>query len=137
MDSSKPKWWMLYATVPLMLTGLFLILGSHWVEWAKTTGAVVVILATFVGMAVWTNANEGTIQRAELEAERRARAKRRRMAFAPRSRPFAVPESTKQVPKSGFGSARFRPTYTYELEPASGGHVRVAKRINSSFEKAY
>src|ERR1700694_3745801 len=67
MNSNKPKWWTLYATVPLMLIGLFLILGSHWADWAKTAAAVVVILGTFVGMAVWMSANEGTIQRAEFE----------------------------------------------------------------------
>lgn len=94
MYSSKPKWWILYATVPLMLIGLFLVLSTGWSNLAKTTISVVIITCTFGGMALWMGANEGTILRAEIDQERRAQAKRQRLLRARGSRPVSAPAPT-------------------------------------------
>lgn len=137
MYSRKPKWWTLYAIVPLMLIALFVILGQRWADWEKTAAIVAVIVCSFGGMAVWMGANEGTILRAEVEQERRAEARRKRLITGQRFRPIAHAATAKTLPATGFGSARFRGSYRQDPEAASGGYVRIVKRIDPSHRKEF
>lgn len=137
MYSNKPKRWILYPTVPLMI-GLFVVGRLDWAEWAKTGAAFAIVICTFAGMALWMEGNQSTIQRAEYERERRFRAKLCRKVFARRSQPIPVHEPVvSTVPSSGFGSARFKLTRTYKCNRIAPALVRLESTICSSQGRAY
>jgi|GEM_PF-6824711 hypothetical protein len=130
MYASRPKWWMLYATVPLMLIALLAVSQTHWLNWVKTTAAIIVVVGAFGGMTLWMKANAGTILRAEYADEKRLRAKLYRRIRAPRS--HAIPSAAPSpIPRSGFGSARFRPTHIYMREQIAAQVVRISRVITS------
>jgi hypothetical protein len=131
MYYSKPRWWVLYTLVPLMVGGWFLVNGSGWAALAKSLADILIILGTFGAMALWMRSNQGGIERAEYEKEVRARAKLHRRARAWRSRPFpsSRPAGSQQdVPLTGFGSARNKPSITYSTEIISSDRARVQRR---------
>src|SRR5690349_11647233 len=110
MNYNKPKWWVLYTLLPLMIVGIYLIQSSAFAAFLKSLGDIALIIFTFGGMALWMHLNDGAITRSEYAQTERARMKRHRHVRSPRSGTILAPKPTQKVPDaqplSGFGSAR-------------------------------
>lgn len=131
MYESKPKWWVLYALVPLMVAGLFFVNRSGLESAAKSVADIVVIVGAFGAMGLWMRANEGAIERVEYEEAERAKKKAHLIVRGWRStpKPSPKPDSLQQhLPSTGFGSARNNPSGVFSFEAVSANRIIIRRR---------
>ena len=140
MSYNKPNWWALYALLPLMIIGMFLIQASTWAAWMKSIADIALIIFTFGSMALWMRRNEGAITRSEYAEAERARAKLHRQVRATHSAAQTPPQPTvalDEIPLSGFGSARFKPVRKFERRAIAPNRARVITIVSAPHQKEY
>ncbi len=59
--SSKPKWWLLYAVVPLMIGLLWLASQLAVAAWMHQVAQMAIVLLAFSLLALWVHANQGAV----------------------------------------------------------------------------
>lgn len=133
MKTSKPTWWLLYLTVPVVIGLIFYIhrLGLN-PELEKVLG-IAALIGGFLWIQFWMRANEGAIIQEEYRKERR---RERRFLLKPalRSHPLPReinprPREREPLPRTGFGSARNKPTTVYSHQLVSHDHARIQREV--------
>ncbi|HZQ05571.1 MAG TPA: hypothetical protein VFD70_03265 [Anaerolineae bacterium] len=125
--NSKPRWWLLYITVPFMVGAVLVLSRIHLPRALQSAASLLVILISFGAMALWMLSNQGAIDRADYEHEKQMTRALHRTAHAVRSRTTIRPQpaTREQIPLTGFGSARFRPHRTHHREPIPSHQIRI------------
>lgn len=66
---AKPAWWLLFATVPVMI-GLLLLIGRMGLpQWLEFPSAIVVIVGSFGFMGLWVHLNAARLSEEEMSRD--------------------------------------------------------------------
>lgn len=131
MKTSKPAWWILYLSVPMVIGMIFFIHRLALPPELEKALGIAVLIGGFVWMQFWMHANEGAITREEYKQARRR--ERRLLNKSPlRSHPLPReinprPREREPLPRTGFGSARNKPTTVYTHQLVSHDRARVQR----------